>query len=291
MRFKNLIRSIFYAIYATSRKFLGGRGLRKITFVNTIFGFVARHAKNNLIEINGYKMYLDVVEGIDPSKKGVYELETTNVFKKNIRWGQVVLDVGTDIGYFTLLSAKLVGPSGKVFAFEPNPLSFSILKKNIQINNFENVFAVNKAVADKKGELPFYLHGPHSVLGYDRFSNPKTRTVVETVRLDDFLGSNQRIDFAKIDTEGSDAKVLRGMKNLLMVNRDIKLVVEFYPILLERGGDDPRQFLEGLVTSGFVIYDICGDGGVEKSVSIDDLLAKYSHVERSTNLFCERRKH
>src|SRR3989344_1775867 len=82
-----------------------------------------------------------------------YELVETKLFKSLLKPGMNVVDVGAAIGYYTCIAGKLLGPEGKVYAFEPAPRNFSILRKNIELNNLSNVILYQKAVANFSGEV------------------------------------------------------------------------------------------------------------------------------------------
>jgi len=87
-------------------------------------------------------MYIDsrdTTVGTSLLKWGFFEKYETKLFKKSIKRGMVVLDIGANIGYYTLLAARLVGDEGKVFAFEPDPYNYSLLRKNIEANRYNNV--------------------------------------------------------------------------------------------------------------------------------------------------------
>jgi tRNA G37 N-methylase Trm5 len=119
--------------------------------------------------VQGHKMYLDSKESLDLSIYGVYEEYETDLIKKEIDRGDVVLDLGANIGYYTLLFAKKVGDEGRVYAFEPDPTNFSLLKKNVEINGYRNVVLIQKAVSNKNGKLKLYLNEDNK--GDHRFYN------------------------------------------------------------------------------------------------------------------------
>ena len=102
-------------------------------------------------------MFIETADGLDFLIKPTHEQFETEVFKKEIEKGDTVLDLGSHIGYYTLIAAELVGEKGKVFAFEPEPTNFVLLKKNIKINNYQNVIPVQKAVSNKNGKGRLYL--------------------------------------------------------------------------------------------------------------------------------------
>ena len=141
----------------------------------------------NPIEIQGHRMFLEPADGLEFLIKPTHEQFETEVFKKEIEKGDTVLDLGSHIGYYTLIAAELVGEKGKVFAFEPKPTNFVLLKKNIKINNYQNVIPVQKAVSNKNGKGRLYLKEKKTQNRiYDSQENdPFIET--ETVRLEDYI--------------------------------------------------------------------------------------------------------
>jgi hypothetical protein len=105
------------------------------------------------VETEGIRMYVNLYDvwylKLFSSTKGKYEEGTTKVFKKHLRKGMIMIDIGANIGYYSLIAARIVGKDGKVFAFEPHPSNYEWLRKNIEINGFTNVIPINKAIADK----------------------------------------------------------------------------------------------------------------------------------------------
>jgi len=282
-------RSLFALAYRIGRALFGGMHLRRrFPLIAKMQNFLSEHSRDAAITVNGYTLYLDVHEGIDASAG--FEEATTKLFEREIRPGNIVLDIGADVGYYTCLAAKLVGPTGHVFAFEPNPRSSEFLNKNIATNGFRQVTLVHKALSDARGTLPFFDNGPHSSLGYDRFNEGKATLTVEALPLDEFFGAQiPCVDFIKMDVEGSEGHVFRGMQKLLTASPNARVVVEFYPQLLVKAGEDPKKFLNAWERLGFTIYDIDGDFGLRSPVSIDELLKRYpQESERMTNLFLRR---
>ena len=118
---------------------------------------IKRYAKNPVSEkrINNYVILLNPEDrnGVSPviGVNGFYEPEETELLRKIVRKGAVVVDVGANIGWYTLLSAHLAGENGKIIAFEPEPSSFSLLSKSVKRNGFKNVFLFNNCVSNMKG--------------------------------------------------------------------------------------------------------------------------------------------
>ena len=150
---KNLLlkRKILLFTYRTIRKIFAGKGLKKYSFIQSVNSIFKDKLFVNFIEIDGNKMYLGVKGGdsLELSSMGSYEPFETEIIKKNIKEGDHVVDLGASVGYYTLLMAKWVGETGKVYSFEANPEKFSILEKNVQLNNYQNVTLIHKMVSNK----------------------------------------------------------------------------------------------------------------------------------------------
>ncbi|HEX2166776.1 MAG TPA: FkbM family methyltransferase [Longimicrobiales bacterium] len=138
---------------------------------------------------------------------GSYEPEQTQLFQQQIPAGATVFDVGAHVGYYTLLSAVLTGPRGRVFAFEPNPVNHTFLQRHVTLNRLANVTVENAAVSDRNGTAAFAF-GTGSGTGR---LDAGGKLEVRTLRLDDFCRAQDvRPGFIKIDVEGAELHVLRG---------------------------------------------------------------------------------
>jgi FkbM family methyltransferase len=280
------------SIYRKIGKFFLKCGLQKLPFVRSIDNFIRSFLKSDFAIVDGHKMFLDSGDYLQLSTRGVCEKLTTEIIKKEVKKGNIVLDLGANIGYYSLILAKLVGKNGRVFAFEPDPVNFAILKKNIQINNYQNVVAYQKAVSNQSGTLRLYQNpknpGAHTI--YQDFKENRTSIKVKSIKLDDYFQNHKlRIDFIKMDIEGAEAAALLGMMNILKRNKKIKIITEFQPLGLERSGFGARKFLELLKELGFKLYEIDEEKKIIKPAVISDLLKKYTPIRRNhVNLFCQR---
>lgn len=188
----------------------------------------------------------------------VYEPYQLDLFRSYLKEGMVVLDIGANIGLYTLIASKRVGETGKVISFEPEPENFSILSKNIKENEmWDNTTSVQKAAADKEGTFPLFLaesnKGNHSIYAHD----DSIKTIpVETVSVDIWLSENgiEKVDIIKIDIQGAEPLAFSGMKNILKSNPI--LLVEYEPILIRSAGYDPIGMLDLLKTSGYNLFNI-----------------------------------
>lgn len=224
---------------------------------------------------------------------GLYEKLTTSIFRMLIKPKSTVVDLGASFGYYTLLAAQLVGDSGHIYAFEPEPIRYNFLLRNIRINNFTNVTAINKAISDKSGRRNFFIRGEMSSLSPNLdYSHQIT---VETVSLDEYFGSNRKINaqtlIIKMDIEGSEFRALLGMEALLKSNQNLTLITEFAPNLIEASGDQPRDFVRALAEHGFKLFVIDELRLKVRRVNADELIAEAERTKNySTNLLCIRRK-
>lgn len=201
-------------------------------------------------------MSLDLADVVQNSVFGLGEPFETEILRKEIKSGDVVLDLGANIGFYTLIAAKLVGKKGRVFAFEPEPDNFARLEMNVRLNSYENVVLVQKAVSNRTGKCTLYLsdrdRATHRI--YD-IRDGRRSIEVESIRLDDYF-HNQKVDFIKMDIEGAEWAALQGMSLLLEKNKRVKILTKFLPSGLKGFGIEPEEYLRLLIKYGFKLYSI-----------------------------------
>ncbi len=312
-----MIKKILFKIFNKIVAFFGKIGINKKTpgalwVYNLLFRLLWPH--KSVIEIQGSKMYINVRnENLTISKtlqdyasKKIHEPATTNLFKKILKKGDIVVDLGANIGYFTLLAARLVGEKGKVYAFEPEPVNFKFLKKNIELNNYSQAEAYQMAVAEKSGKTRLYIcnydSGHHTInqfngiKDYSRGREVEKKWIeVETTSLDKFLeGREKRVDLIKMDIEGAEPLALSGMDKTLRENKNLKMIIEFFPLLIRKMGCSPEEFIRKLMEvykfSIFVIpgdYNAKGDKLIEIK-SLKDILSLCQNKEDHLNLYVKR---
>jgi FkbM family methyltransferase len=223
-----------------------------------------------------------------------FEPLETEIVKKEIKSGNIVVDIGANIGYYTLIFANLVGKEGKVFAFEPSPDNFALLQKNIKINNYQNVKLEQIAVSNKSGKTKLYLTvNPADNRIYDLHDNSNFVEVV-TISLDDYFNKyNGKIDFIKMDIQGAEWAAIQGMPLLLKKNKNIKILTEFCPPLIKGFKIESAEFLKLLLKHNFKIYNINTRKMKIESTNIDELSKTYPTenddvFRNSTNLLLVR---
>ena len=223
--------------------------------------------------IQGHKMHIPA----DDTSLYIYTLDDyepikTEVFIDSLRAGDVAVDVGAHIGYYTLLAARRVGQRGVVFAFEPDPANYKLLNENIRLNNYENVVAVQKAVTNKTGSATLFLNSSSSKNSL--FLAPRScekRTVVETVSLDDFFSEYppslaSRIKLIKMDVEGAEMLALLGMSQLVK-DKQLTLLSDVAAHQITNSGFELPEFVSKLVEYGFEL-----DCVSKKGYSSDQLI-------------------
>jgi len=195
--------------------------------------------------------------------------------------GMVVVDVGANIGVFTLYAARLLAGQGRIYSFEPTPRTFRILRDNVQVNGFLELGLIQlhqSAVSDRAGQAEFVVfpeNGGHNTL-FDDGGTAARRIEVSTVRLDDVLGGEPRVDIVKIDAEGAEPLILRGMQGILARSPGIRILLEFAPVHLRRAGVDPLAFLDEIASCGFEFRRVHDETGQLMDTARDQLAAVFS---------------
>jgi FkbM family methyltransferase len=159
---------------------------------------------------------------------GVYELPIQKVLSNYLKLGDVFYDIGANVGFFTIIATKLVGSSGKVYAFEPDIENIASIRHNLQLNNFTNTTVWQKAVSSFSGTGELLLakySGGHTLSVVDRPPDLAGSTIVEVVSIDDLISQGQLTppSVVKIDVEGAELDVLRGM---------LQTIKKYKPIIL-----------------------------------------------------------
>ena len=282
------MRKLMLSILKRGVKILSGTGVSRFPLViKTYVVLLKLLTPYNFIEVQGHKIYIEP-QTVSLSSAalilGVFEKFETELFKKEVKKGMTVLDIGAHIGYYTLLAANLVGENGKVFAFEPHPHNFAVLEKNVRINGYKNVVFVQKAISNKSEYTNLFL-GNCSDLHSLSNQVGKKSIAVEAVTLDDFFDKDYKIDVIKIDVEGSEMLVLLGADRVIRTNGNLKVFTEFAPTLfLKRSGFPPEEYLKKLIAYGFKLWHI--NEHKKQLEPIDDTNFRSICKTVATNLYC-----
>jgi len=207
--------SVIFKTYQIILKIFSQIGINK-SIVTKIFFFIYDNfiGKYKPIKVFGNKMYIGSLSKSIISRSlllnRVYEGIETNLFMELVKEGMTVIDIGANIGYYSLIAGKIVGKMGKVYAFEPEPNNYNLLVKNIKKNKLSNIVALQKAVSVDSGEKTLFL----SKLAHDHsFTEENVNSIrdergsikVETISIDEFAQQEliKKLDIVKIDVEGA----------------------------------------------------------------------------------------
>jgi FkbM family methyltransferase len=221
-----------------------------------------------LLEIlNGTKIWLNIsTAGFDIKESNIFkqlaldrtrEPMATKIMMNFIKPGDVILEAGANIGYYTLLEAKILNGKGKIFAVEPEPKNFTLMKKNIALNGYDKmVEAYQIAFGEKEGRLPFYIAKESNL---HSFIKPKKdgyrKKFIKTATIDSFIKSKkEKINFIRMDIEGYECKVIKKMGSFLKQSGPLKLFIELHPHLVKT--EEMISLLKKLKNNGFEVYKI-----------------------------------
>lgn len=258
----NLFQACVYRIYAIAKKLELTR-FPVVQRLAVIIYDVIRPREKLCVETEGGKLFLKpedrTITPVLIGNQGFEEFET-DLCKLCIRPGMTVIDIGANIGYYTLLFAKLVGARGKVIGFEPVLDNFEFLQKNIELNNYSWVDLHRLALADKASEMDMYVGEiSQTTSSFIKenilYESSINRVAVQSVALDEFLQERniEKVDFIKLDVQGYEEAVVRGARNLL-TSQNLSILMEFWPHGLQKAGTDIDRFLQMLEEFNFNFY-------------------------------------
>ena len=188
---------------------------------------------------------------------GSREVLETEIFRREVGEGMTVVDLGANVGYYTLLAASIVGPRGKVYAIEPVPENFEQLRRHVRLNGYEPIVETFElAISDTVGTTRMYLglaSNLHTLVDVDDepAGAAKPTIEVQTTTLDRFLAAKRPVEFLRMDIEGGEVLVFDGMQELLKRSKRPQILFEVHPI----GSIDPdpryTPRLERLLAAGY----------------------------------------
>ena len=273
----------------TKKRFIPNVRFERLPFYTTAKRCLFGTLRQQEVIAHGFRLRLDPLDSLELSIFPRYEPFETELLTKEIRPGQTIIDVGANIGYYTLLFSKLTGDKGRVFAFEPEPLNYQILSENVARNGRTNVVTFNQAASDVSGVSFLYLspenYGDHQAYSSDENRN---RISVEMARIDDLVPG--AVDLVKLDIQGFEFHALTGMQRILTENSNLTIFTEFWPEGLRQAGSNAEEFLRLLRSLGFEIFYINEYADQLEIAEDRHLLERYSPTIGShTNLLCRRK--
>jgi FkbM family methyltransferase len=251
--------------------------------------------------IYGHKIYVDTRDlSLAPHilMDGYWERWITDVFLSVVLPGMRAVEIGANVGWYSLLAAGIIGTAGKLTSFEASPRMAELLRRNLSINGFlDRTEVVNKAAFSVNQILEFgvydkYMGGSSLFAAQAQAANPcrGARRLdpqsgdtfqlieVEAIALDSYFAPGSKIDFIKIDAEGAEPHILAGARRLLAENKDMQILAEFSPRLLRLAGSSAQQFYDEIRALGFHVFRIEHDASLIES-ELSDLVQGPSHYD------------
>ena len=291
------MRRVLFRLFKGVVRIFSGMRLRRFALVDQGYRALFNWLRPEAAHVQGHVLYVDPRDQVIARNLllyGVWEPFETELFQQQVKPGMVVFCLGAHIGYYALLSARQVGESGRVYAFEPSPESFHLLVRNIEANGYRNVFPVQKAVSNVTGRTRLYLNprdtGDHRIYPG---GEPRSYVGVETVRLDDWVrGREETADLIQMDIQGAELAALEGMDRLVRRSRAVTILTELWPEGLRAFGSSYEAYLKRLSDLGFRIRIIDEDKKSLVPVSgLNDLEPYRTFLNipnHSLNLLCFR---
>ena len=223
-----------------------------------------------------YVFYADADDiGITPHLclDGYWELWVTVAMIRVLQRGWHCVDIGANHGYYSVVMADAVGSSGQVLAVEPNPLLVRLLERTLQVNGFDGRLSVSqKAIFDEEDKIVKLVippgQGRNASVCIDATAADSV-VEVETVTLDTLTSGWPCVDLIKVDAEGAEEAIWRGMRSTVRKNQDITIIMEF------NAGrySDPKAFLQDIQTEGFLLRHIDFDAEI-KDLTVEQCLTE-----------------
>jgi FkbM family methyltransferase len=190
--------------------------------------------------------------------EGMYQEDVLRTLLEVVREGDIVYDVGGHHGLMTVIAARAAGKTGKVVTFEPNPDARKHIESHLSLNRLTNVTIEDMALSDRTGECSFYAQ--EGVVTWNstiekEFAAPESKCMrITTTTLDNYVDRSKLAPHViKIDTEGSEFKVLKGAARTIMQTKPV-LIVEFNPASAHAVGEVLSTYQEFLEKQGYALF-------------------------------------
>ena len=223
--------------------------------------------------------------------KSTYERHTRKLFRASLEPRMRVLDLGANIGWYSLLAAAAVGPTGAVHAFEPDPSNCRFLRHNVALNGLAGIVRVSpQAVTDYSGTMRFFAHPGNSLLSSAVLTGADGDAIeVECTTVDDALPADESIDVVKLDVEGAELAALEGMRRTLARSQRLVMFVECCPHAVAQAGGSVAQLLEVLEGHDFRV-ELIHEKQRTVTSDLDELFAaeRASDERYYVNLYCRK---
>lgn len=250
-------------------------------YTKKIITKVVNFFKPDFVIVGPHKIFIDKDDRVISTElllSQKWEEYERSLFGKSIKPGDTVIDIGAHIGTYTLIAAQKAGPRGKVYAFEPLPKNFELLKKNVEANGYKNVVLINKAISNKNGTSKLFLSNENNFGDQRIYASKDNRKFlsIKTTTLDNFFkNKNKQIQVIKMDIQGSEVLALKGASQVLKLNKNLKMFTELWSKALREAGSSTEKYLELLIHHKFRLYEIDSQNEKTIKVSLKKILTDY----------------
>jgi FkbM family methyltransferase len=197
-------------------------------------------------------------------KLGLSHRRVRRLIARTIAPGMVAVDVGANVGCYSVTLARRVGAAGRVYALEPEPGNVDLLTRAVGPARFPQVVTRQVAAADYSGWMTLYLspvdRGDHRIFPA---AEERRMVTVRSVSLDDVLAEERRVDFIKLSVQGAEVSALRGLGRTLARNPELRLLCAITPPLLARAGVGAAALFEPLRAAGLAPHRLLDDGSTQ----------------------------
>lgn len=251
--------------------------------------------------IQGSPMILNLADaGIarELALTGIHEANSTKQLHQELRPGMTIVEVGANIGYYSLIEAKIIGGSGKIFALEPSPDNMRYLKANVHLNGLENTVETHLLAAGRKtGTQTLYIMDKGNTSSFVKRDEGSglTRVAeldVDVVSLDEFFESRpDTIDYFRMDVEGYELEIIEGMRGILTGDHPpLGCFIEVHSVLLAELGSSSHHFVTNLCEMGYRVKTARYRGRDDIRVESEQELLAHPLLEKGYwETFFERR--
>ena len=189
---------------------------------------------------------------------GCYETYNLEVFEAMLRPGMCIVDVGANIGLYSSIAAKNLGPSGRVVAVEPDATNCSFIRRTKEKNQLANLTVIEKAAGDIEGPTLLHLCKTNKADHRTYGDGDRTTVKIEMTTIDSIFDELELppVDILKIDTQGFELFVARGMSRMLEGSPDVSIFMEFWPWGITKASASPADLVNFFTSRGFAIWEI-----------------------------------
>jgi FkbM family methyltransferase len=245
------------------------------------------HKFRTLVTMPGFKMYAmsnDYSIGGHIIRSKSFESHVAKAIKRNLKAGDVFLDLGANIGFFTLLAASIVQESGKVISVEPNIQNVQLLYASILENQFNNIKVFPFAASNCSQILNLTSFGSNGLVRRPEVFQPNSQ-FIQSVIIDDLLENETKISLVKIDIEGYEPLALRGMDKTIRKFYPV-IISEFNPWHIERGSQtSPIDYLRQLSQYGYSFQILESSGEIINDMDTDSIMNYWEKFDNEAHSF------